>query len=283
MELIKPSEISGKVMSLIEDAEKFIFIVSPYYNISNWHKLLKKINEAKQRGIQITFCVRKPENYKEEKNVIEIRNLGYEPVQIERLHAKLYFNENEAIITSMNLMEVSDIGSIDIGLKTETKEEFEGIKTFYKRYINAKKETSNPLVDFDYFLKTIKEQSAKIFKRDPYIEFEGNSITIKGNNIYTVFIANEYKKGNSLRMSCILSEKEFELFQIGFIGIASKKYSIRLQAGKKGYYSLIWATTPNIVSSSLDEITNGEGKMIIETILDFIKNLEEIKQDVRYL
>ncbi len=37
------------------------------------------------------------------------------PIEIENLHCKLYLNEKNAVVTSMNLHEYSDSSSIDIG------------------------------------------------------------------------------------------------------------------------------------------------------------------------
>ncbi len=36
MIIIKPIEIASKIMCLIEDAERLVVVVSPYYNFSNW-------------------------------------------------------------------------------------------------------------------------------------------------------------------------------------------------------------------------------------------------------
>lgn len=46
MKLIKPAEISAKIMTLIDEADKQLIVVSPYNNISGWNKLLIRIKEA---------------------------------------------------------------------------------------------------------------------------------------------------------------------------------------------------------------------------------------------
>jgi hypothetical protein len=45
MEIIKPSEISGKIMSLIDEAKQFVVIISPYYNLGKWQKLTSRIEK----------------------------------------------------------------------------------------------------------------------------------------------------------------------------------------------------------------------------------------------
>jgi hypothetical protein len=72
MKIINPSEISGKIMNLFDEARKFIVIVSPYYNFGNWKKLIKRLDAAKQKKIQIEFYVRAGE----QKSIEEVYNLG---------------------------------------------------------------------------------------------------------------------------------------------------------------------------------------------------------------
>lgn len=277
MEIIKPSEISGKIMSLIEDANKFVIIVSPYYNLSKWDKLIKKIDAAKRRNIEFTFFVRKPENNGYSQCISEVKRIGFTPIEIDRLHAKIYLNESEAIISSMNLNISSDTNSLDIAVKTESQKEYEEVFKFYEKYI--KQEANSNIYDFDNFMIELDNSLKNIFQREANIEFYKNSICINGKNKYEVFI--EKVRSNSLKINCILSGKEFDylsdnpqLFQKG-------KMKIELQEGAGNYYNLIWGTLPNIQSSSFTELTEKEEKVIFESIIGFIKGIEAMKEIVR--
>lgn len=138
MKLIQPAEISAKIMTIIDNAEKELYIISPYNKIEGWNKLINRIKKAQSREVRISWYSRK--NNVDKNNVDEVRILGIEPILIDDLHAKLYMNENIAIFTSMNLSKISDEKSIDIGYITESEDEYEEIFKVFKKYIKNSNE-----------------------------------------------------------------------------------------------------------------------------------------------
>ncbi|MCF8334561.1 MAG: hypothetical protein K9I47_10480 [Bacteroidales bacterium] len=132
MKMIHPAEISGKIMTLIDQAKHEIIIVSPYNKFTYWKKLTKRINKAKERGVIIKWYIRK----NIENNVVQIKKLGITPIEVENLHCKLYLNEQHAIVTSMNLHEYSDSSSIDIGYLITDETKYKEIKEFINVYID---------------------------------------------------------------------------------------------------------------------------------------------------
>jgi hypothetical protein len=138
MQIIKPLEIAGKIMSLISESKKYVVIVSPYYKMNYWVKLNRVIEEAKARKVAFFFFVRKGEW----SSIAEVERIGYDPIEIENLHAKIYFNEKEAILTSMNLNVSSDNNSIDIGMITQTEKEFADVFAFYEDNIKSRSDLS---------------------------------------------------------------------------------------------------------------------------------------------
>lgn len=150
MELIQPAEISGKIMTLIDQSIEKITIISPYNKISNWKKLVQRLEKAKQRGVKIKWYIRK----NVENNTEQIRSIGIEPVEIENLHCKIYLNENHAVVTSMNLHEYSDSSSIDIGYLITESERYQELLHFINIHIDNQflrednnKEENNDLQD----------------------------------------------------------------------------------------------------------------------------------------
>lgn len=161
MELIRPAEVTGKILSLIEDAEKSLVIISPYNNFIGFNKFIKRFKEAKEKGIEILYYSRKNEIHKG-MDLIDI-----EPFLIENLHAKLYLNEKYAIFSSMNLVKYSDDFSIDFAFKTETPAEYDAAVNFYESYIKSKIFAKpNTLVATNEFLSEVPFQ--KFFGSDVY-------------------------------------------------------------------------------------------------------------------
>lgn len=142
MKVLKPSAISAEIIDLIELAQIEIVIISPYNEITNWKKLIKRINQALSRGVNIIWYSRKGTKQKYPDEVSTIFKI--QPIFLENLHAKIYLNEKTAVITSMNLCESSDINSIDIGLISESQEEYQNIYNYYETYIKVPQPIEKP-------------------------------------------------------------------------------------------------------------------------------------------
>ena len=120
MKLIKPHFISAEILTLLEEAEEKVIIVSPYCRFQKWYKLKDRLYSLVNRGIPTEFYIRKGESDTFE----EVYSLGISPVEVKGLHCKIYMNEKYAIVSSMNLLLSSEIASIEIAYKTENKEEY---------------------------------------------------------------------------------------------------------------------------------------------------------------
>jgi len=75
-------------MTLIEEADEKLILVSPYCRISRWYNLLNKIEAFKKRKINVEFYVREGER----ESIAEVRAVGIIPIEVPFLHAKLYLN-----------------------------------------------------------------------------------------------------------------------------------------------------------------------------------------------
>jgi hypothetical protein len=295
MKIINPTEISGKIMNLFDEANKFVVVISPYYKFSYWKKLNRILENARKRNVHFIFFVRAGEF----EDILQIKNIGYEPHLIEGLHAKIYFNERQAIISSMNLNQGSDNNSLDIGLQTETETEYKDVISFYEKFIKSRTlNQSNE--NFDYVnehrtkgscINEIHVEESQIFFCDPWedivnqvqnisgksfrIYFDEGSITINGPNRYHVFIA--YERNSFLRINCILSAKELDYFKSNPSVMPEAKMKIELQEGRKGYYNLIWGTLQNVQSNSVYEIIQHEEDLIKSCVVEFVTTVEKSK------
>ena len=211
MKLIKPSEISGKIMTLIEESDEFVIIVSPYIKISKWYKLLKKLETLKSRNIPIYFIIR--ENKSNHISFQELNDLGMSYRAIPDLHCKLYLNEKQVIVSSMNLLNSSEISSLEIAYSTENEKEYQELIDFCERYLkidfnNIGNNSTDNDDSFDwrvYVDNTLTNEIGNPIR----IQQDDNNYKINtGKNNYSCFISNE--KQNNLRFSGILSSKEFD-------------------------------------------------------------------------
>ena len=273
MKLVKPNQISGEIMTLLDEADEKVVIVSPYCKIDKWYKLINKFSALQERKIPIEFYVRENET----DSISQIRQLGIEPITVSNLHAKLYMNEKYAIVTSMNLLLSSEINSLEIGYKTTSRAEYDELIEFYNRYL--KKETREIIPDnFEWkeHLQNALNQCCgmiRIFENDEEV-----NIKTPRNN-YNCFIWSNKKK-RFLRMSGILSGKEFNFAKENMTKIQSYcDMELELIEGKGNYYHTIWATQNKIEfnSSNLTKLISKDKHTAATSLASFILAVEKIK------
>jgi hypothetical protein len=109
-------EISSQIMTLIDETKEELVIVSPYIKIRTWNKIKKCLQRAVDRGVNITVYARK----NADQDLTDLIHFKVKLVLIQDLHAKIYLNENYAIVSSQNMIEYSDENSIDFAYSTET-------------------------------------------------------------------------------------------------------------------------------------------------------------------
>lgn len=124
MKILKPEENISSVISLINKAKEFVVIVSPFNSLAGWDELINAINEAGNR-IRVSYYVRKDEG----KNGIEEINVDVYEVPL--LHAKMFFSESEALISSGNLTNRPDIN----WFCKLNEVEYDEITVFFDRHI----------------------------------------------------------------------------------------------------------------------------------------------------
>lgn len=131
MKFIPTLEITSKIMSLIEEAQKELIIVSPYVNIQKWGKMKSCLERAIERGVAITIIARK----NADQDFSYFNNSKIKLVLVMDLHAKLYINDKYAVVTSQNLLQSSDNNSIEIGYITTNNMERKELVTFVNQFI----------------------------------------------------------------------------------------------------------------------------------------------------
>lgn len=174
MQIINPNEIGVKISTLISEANEKFYAVTPFLDLSKWKKILINLENAIKRGVEVKFYFREIKD----KDFQVLHKLGIELNQINGLHTKLYINESEAIVSSMNLYEYSDLYSIDLALHFKESNDYNKIYNYFIKYIFSKKDNKN------YVSQTKKDKLTSLHK---FLEsrFSGSKINKASNYIYT--------------------------------------------------------------------------------------------------
>jgi hypothetical protein len=271
MQLIKPGLISGEIITLMDEATEKLVLVSPYIDISKWEKILHHLREVQRRQVDIEIYIREnqPESFD------EVRSVGITPFTILRLHTKLYFNERQAIVSSMNLLLSSDNHSLDIAVKTTTEQEYRQLMEYYELYIQKAAGQQAAAIDWK---QTIAEKLWQSTGRKPRIYWEDRSLLINTGNRYEAFI--DSSKTNSLRICGILSSKQFacalsseRLFPVQTPGLL-----IELEPGRKRHYDRVWATMPGLRSNMMQALNKADAHLVSASIVEFVSGVEEFKK-----
>lgn len=273
MKFIKPDEISGKILTLLEEANEYVVIVSPYVKISKWYKLTKKLDKLKRRKVSIEFIIRDDNTNLNSFN--EVSKLGFSFRAIPDLHCKLYLNEKKAIFSSMNLLLSSEINSIEIGYETENDSEYLELKEFCSNYLKVQFDHVNK-IQFEEFLF---DRLSNSLNKKVKVQFEDGNIKINtSTNNYKCFIWNS-KGINRLRISGILSGKEFEFLK-NQSSLDIKNFEIEIQDGESRHYDMIWGTSlTHYKSNTFNSILDQEHENFGTDIINFILAIEEIKKN----
>lgn len=103
MKILNPADNITRIVSLIDNARKFVVMVSPFTNLNGWENLKTALIKASERGIDIKYYVRGGEARK------GLEYLNLKVFEVPMLHAKIFFSEKEAMITSFHLLYNEDI------------------------------------------------------------------------------------------------------------------------------------------------------------------------------
>lgn len=99
--------------NLILKAEQILILISPYLQISK--TLYERLKDASNRNVKIIIVYGKKElKNDEEAKIMVLRNVQL--LFFENLHAKCFLNEQELIVTSMNIYEFSEKNNREMGI-----------------------------------------------------------------------------------------------------------------------------------------------------------------------
>ncbi len=112
-EFLDTTGVSHYLQKLINNSNDKLYLISPYLQLNNQIKL--SIQDRLKFSIDLIIIYGKNDDLKKESEWLNSQN-GIKVLFHQDLHAKCYFNENEAIITSMNLYMFSQQNNVEMGI-----------------------------------------------------------------------------------------------------------------------------------------------------------------------
>jgi phosphatidylserine/phosphatidylglycerophosphate/cardiolipin synthase-like enzyme len=121
--------VSYHLQQLINKANEKLVIISPYLKIND--RIKQSLEDKNRMKIDTRVVYGKNDLQPEENNWLKSMT-SIRSSFCKDLHAKCYLNENEAIITSMNLYEFSQVNNNEMGIHVEKSSDPELYKDIYE-------------------------------------------------------------------------------------------------------------------------------------------------------
>jgi phosphatidylserine/phosphatidylglycerophosphate/cardiolipin synthase-like enzyme len=116
--VVTDDAVDSCILDILRNAKKEVGLVSPYLNL--WGDLEDQITAAINRGIEIGVLIREPDDgyFKPEieEQIEWLLEIGVDVLTLECLHAMIYMNEKDLVVSSMNLTPASTKNPRDIAL-----------------------------------------------------------------------------------------------------------------------------------------------------------------------
>ncbi len=132
--------VSHHLQEMIDNSQERIILISPYLQLND--RIKESLEDKDKLKLDIRIVYGKSELSPDETDWL--RELRFIRTSFcKNLHAKCYLNEKEAILTSMNLYEFSQVNNIEMGIlisRDEDTELFEKVYTEAQRIIRISDE-----------------------------------------------------------------------------------------------------------------------------------------------
>lgn len=273
---------SAYLEDIITKAVRHIYLFSPYLKISK--NLYERLLDADQRNVQIFIVYGKQELTSEQSQMLsKIKHLSL--YFMDNLHAKCYFNENNMIITSMNMYEFSEKNNREMGIALNLNEDrvlfLDAQNEAYSILKHStNKSTTRPVLDnqieLDYknWKVNVHHELEKLFDTTVYFHDRKYTIEYKSRNHTIICDIVKVNGENRFLVSKILTGMEYEELKKNKIFI-DKKYIFSLDSGSSGSYAMAHLELrQNLRTESLNFVYAQDVAFIYATILEFGKLIQ---------
>lgn len=274
MKIIAPYQISSEIINLIHQAKEYLILVSPYMDIQKWEVFKTEFLKAQKRGVKISVYIRyDSDNFKSWE---QLEAFNIKPKLIEGLHAKLYFNEHSGIVTSMNLLNSSNLSALEFGAIYDTSEELSELKKFVKSYLSPIVEKEIPTDEKLYFSKekftTILTNALENeLKRGVSCRWDGRSFLLHAEN---QFHFNIDKVKNTFYISGVISGLEHNHYSY-FLKNTELQKTATLTLRDN---SILLNLNKKLTASNFDHLLINEKIKLLDCIVDFVLDLLSFKR-----
>jgi hypothetical protein len=159
--VVTDEEVPSRIRYIIESAEEEVILVSPY--VDNWQRLFDWLPMAVKKGVNVLLLTRRDEGRDGQPQfggtsgaaiLARLAEEGVEVRWLEKLHSKIYANENEVVVTSMNLLASSAANSKEIGLSLTNGRNVDAVRQYLENLSalsqpfaapSPKKSSTNPV------------------------------------------------------------------------------------------------------------------------------------------
>lgn len=118
--ILDTDETTTWISHISEDAKRHILIISPYLKINQRLRRILEVADSKGVGIYMVYGKRKLE----QETMDWMKGLRHSNIAfVPNLHAKLYMNEDDAVMSSMNLYEFSQVNNEELGIHFSSKDD----------------------------------------------------------------------------------------------------------------------------------------------------------------
>ena len=135
IQIIEIKPVWNTVIDVINEAQDELVLVSPYNEYSV--PLKEALKKAAERRVRVTAVCRQEQKGKEDAHFEWLRDIGADVLLVSRLHAKIYYNESTAVVTSMNLLKSSATDSKEIGFIINDTDLRDQIREYVQRDLIA--------------------------------------------------------------------------------------------------------------------------------------------------
>ncbi len=159
---------------LINEAEKYIYIITPYIKVNN--RLKELLIERMKSGINIIIICRG------DNLVDDVSSFAAEVKNRNNLHAKCYYSDKAAIVTSLNLYEFGQINNDEMGFYcaksdmldtyTEISKEVDRIYKSSNFIHNTLSKINNSNLDINKFNWLVIGKKYSLNELDSYFNFD---------------------------------------------------------------------------------------------------------------